>query len=349
MVRDIELDESETAERARRDAGDAFLAMPFEEAVNFFFNRRLISEAEFDELRDRYRQGGFIARRLASERLQEVARDSIERLLAQEMTIPEVVQAIRDAERDEIVGLGISPASHNYLDTVIRTGVATAYGHGRWRQMNDPQVVALRPYARYVSAGDGRVRDSHRELHGKVFRVGTDEHSYYAPPLGFRCRCQYTTLSERQFQQRGYVLTQGRIAGVDPDKGWEGTPAPLSDDEADEFDFDAVFARIAREGLSSVEAHPTRPLTNVLAAYEGATQSEIDAISTGAQPPKNSVTGVVLPPIQISVEPSGRVELTDGNHRLAGARQVGATRISADVRVYADADRYRTRTMILAI
>jgi hypothetical protein len=72
------------------------------------------------------------------------------------------------------------------------------------------------------------VRPAHRALHGKVFRSGSDEASYYAPPLGYRCRCAFTTLSERQFTSRGYVLTEGRIGGVDPDDGWSGAPRPLA-------------------------------------------------------------------------------------------------------------------------
>lgn len=228
MVREVEsVEDDEPAPRAHRRES-AFLSMPFEDAVAFFRAKALISEAEFDAMRDRYREGGFIARRLATERLREVARRSLGRLLEQDLTIDEVYQAIRDAERDEVRALGIAPASPAYLETVLRTNVATAYGHGRWQAVNSPDVAALRPYLRYVTAGDEAVRPSHRALHGRVFRTGTPEAAYYAPPLGFRCRCSLVTLSERQFTARGYVLTDGRVPGVDPDDGWSGEPAPLS-------------------------------------------------------------------------------------------------------------------------
>lgn len=231
MVREVEAaEDSDPAARAiiasRREG--PFLALPFEEALAFFRSKRLISEAEFDALRDRYREGGFVARRLASQRLQEVARSSIESLLSQDLTLDEVYGAIRDAERDEVRALGIDPASSSYLDTVIRTNVATAYGAGRWQAVNAPEVASLRPFLRYVTAGDEAVRPAHRALHGRVFRTGSDEAAHYAPPLGWRCRCSYTTLSERQFTSRGYVLTEGRIDGVEPDDGWAGAPRPLS-------------------------------------------------------------------------------------------------------------------------
>lgn len=231
MVREVELaEDDDSAARAvvsRRES--PFLAMPFDDAVAFFRAKRLISEEEFDALRDRYREGGFIARRLATDRLREVARTSIARLLEQDLTTDEVYEAIRAAERDEVRALGIDPASSAYLDTVIRTNVATAYGHGRWQAVNDPDVAALRPFLRYVTAGDEAVRPMHRALHGRVFRTGTEEAAYYAPPLGYRCRCSMTTISPRQFEARGYVLTEGRIDGVTPDAGWESAPGPLTD------------------------------------------------------------------------------------------------------------------------
>lgn len=231
MVREVELDEDDDATAraivaAQREA--PFLALPFEEALRFFREKRLISEREFDALRDRYREGGFIARRLATARLREVARASIERLLAQGLTVEEVYRAIRDAEAEEVRAIGVSPSSPAYLETVVRTNVAVAYGHGRWAALQSPEVREARPFLRYVTAGDEAVRQAHRALHGKVFRSGSDESAYYAPPLGYRCRCAYTSLSERQFAARGYVLTEGRIPGVDPDDGWAGAPRPLS-------------------------------------------------------------------------------------------------------------------------
>lgn len=189
MVREVELaEDDDSAARAvvsRRES--PFLAMPFDDAVAFFRAKRLISEEEFDALRDRYREGGFIARRLATDRLREVARTSIARLLEQDLTTDEVYEAIRAAERDEVLSIGIAPASPHYLETVVRTNVATAYGAGRWQAVNDPDVAALRPFLRYVTAGDEAVRPMHRALHGRVFRTGSDEAAYYAPPLGFRC------------------------------------------------------------------------------------------------------------------------------------------------------------------
>jgi SPP1 gp7 family putative phage head morphogenesis protein len=219
---------------AQRADGDAFLAMPFDEAVAFFRAKNVITAAEFDSLRDRFRAGGFVARQLATQRLQQVARDSIQSLLEQDLTIPEVVAQIRDAESDVNVSLGISPVSNGYLDNVIRTNVATAYGAGRWQAINDPNVRALRPWVQYRTAGDERVREGHRSLNGLVFGNGSELAARYAPPLFYRCRCVMVTLSTRQFADRGLVEQTTRVDGIEREEFWAGAPAPLTEADASE-------------------------------------------------------------------------------------------------------------------
>jgi SPP1 gp7 family putative phage head morphogenesis protein len=210
----------------RRDGG-AFLAMPFDDAVRFFRDKRVMTPEEFDAIEGRFREGGFVARGLATDRTVQTARDLIARLLEQGLTLAEVRAQLTQAESDASASLGVSPAAPWYLDNVVRTNVAVAYGAGRWQAMNDPNVVALRPYTQVRTSGDSRVRPSHALLNGAVFELGSDLAAYYARPGGFNCRCTNVTLSQRQFEARGLVLTTERIAGADPDPGWEGAPAPL--------------------------------------------------------------------------------------------------------------------------
>lgn len=202
-----------TLSATRDAASDPFLAMPFEQAVAFFRDKRVISEAEFDTLRDRFRQGGFIARRLATERLQQVARDSIQRLLEQGATIPEAVAQIRDAESDINASLGISPVSSAYLDNVLRTNVASAYGAGRWQAINDPNVRALRPWVQYRTAGDSRVRPGHAALAGLVFASGSELAARYAPPLFYQC-FPGETVVQGQFEAAYRALYVGEIVEI---------------------------------------------------------------------------------------------------------------------------------------
>ena len=227
MVRTIEVPEALPASRsriARRDDGDTFLQLPFEAAIADFQARGLISEAEFAALQDKFRAGGFIASRLAGDALKERARAAIEANLTSGATLAETIAAIRAAELD----LGITPESHGYLDTVVRTNVATAYGAGRYQAMTSAAVLAARPFWQYYTARDSRVRESHRALDGVIVEADSADAQRICPPNGYRCRCAWSTLSAADVESRGLVVTRD---GVDfqPDDGFGGVPEPLSD------------------------------------------------------------------------------------------------------------------------
>jgi hypothetical protein len=80
--------------------------------------------------------------------------------------------------------------------------------------------------------------------------------------------------------------------------------------------------------------------TNALrSAFEGAT--DVNAIATGRALPPGSRTP--LPPVKVVIEP-GQVSLRDGRHRMAVARDFGATEIGAEISVYDAAGDLISRT-----
>lgn len=223
VVRTVELDPGEdgsTTLRARRDDDGTFLNLPFEDAIAFFEDKEIISPAQFAALRDRFRAGGFTAVKLASDELLVRAKQAIAAALDGGMTVDEAAGAIRDGA----ITLGIEPGSSGYLETVVRTNVASAYGAGKLAAQRDPVVVQLRPYVQYLTAGDTRVRARHALLHLRVFENGSELADFYHPPLGYCCRCTTTTMSARQFGDRGLALTTTRVEDAGPDPGWDVMP-----------------------------------------------------------------------------------------------------------------------------
>jgi len=241
MVRMVELDEE--AERdlrgaaprrasvALRDSGLSFLQLPWDEALTFFVERQIVSVDEFDAIQDRFKTGAFTSRVLVSTAARDKAFRAITAALEEGTPDAEVVRQLRDGE----FGLGFESAAPHQLETIVRNNISTSYAKGRLDAMSDPDVIQLRPYWQYWSAGDVRVRDSHRALNGKIFAAGSEVALYYTPPLGHNCRCSTTTLSRRQFEARGLVLVDDFIPGVDPDEGWEAPPAPLTLDDLAEL------------------------------------------------------------------------------------------------------------------
>ncbi|PKL44328.1 MAG: hypothetical protein CVV41_06735 [Candidatus Riflebacteria bacterium HGW-Riflebacteria-1] len=112
------------------------------------------------------------------------------------------------------------------LKTIYRTNMQTAYMAGRYKEMKGS--TRLRPYWKYVAVMDGRTRDAHRVLNGKIFRHDDPFWDKYYPPNGWGCRCRVVSLSKFEVETKGLEVSKGEIEAVKisphvPD-GWDYNP-----------------------------------------------------------------------------------------------------------------------------
>ncbi|MES2707137.1 MAG: phage minor head protein [Verrucomicrobiota bacterium] len=60
------------------------------------------------------------------------------------------------------------------------------------------------PYRQYISTGDGRVRESHAKLHGKIFPATSPFWDNHTPPWAWGCRCEAVPiLADEADEMRG--------------------------------------------------------------------------------------------------------------------------------------------------
>lgn len=96
---------------------------------------------------------------------------------------------------------------------IYEQNVRSAHGLGRLQQMNE--VADSRPYWQWRhSGGSVDPRPEHRAMDGKVFHH-SDVKAY--PPLGFNCRCQMFSMSQRDFERNGGKLS---VFDLEPEKGF---------------------------------------------------------------------------------------------------------------------------------
>ncbi len=149
------------------------------------------------------------------------AKSLLETALKRGMTVEEFARRVQSAE----VSLGIEPSSDGYLRTVFETNVSANYGAGRFAQITSPVVMELRPFVEYRAILDAHTRDTHRALHGTVYRTDSPGWHDIAPPNGFNCRCSVITRSESWAKQaRPDVLL---VPPERPDASFEGPPSTL--------------------------------------------------------------------------------------------------------------------------
>lgn len=148
-------------------------------------------------------------------------------------------------------------------DLWLQNNVRSAYNAGRSEQQ---QRDRTRPYLRYHTMRDHRVRDGHRKLEGIVLPKSDKFWTTHYPPNGHNCRCRVDALTRAEFEaliesgeriktkapRERRVSYIDRITGektttpesVDP--GWEGNPA------ADP----SRLARLLERAISRIEKTP---------------------------------------------------------------------------------------------
>lgn len=183
---------------------DAFLSMPFEEALAFW-RARGGSEEQLQLVLRGYRENAEGASSLMLDAVSRRAIAEMERAIEQGVSLRDFANSIND----EAANFGLGPVSPSYLENVYRTNVSVAYGAGRYTQLIDPVVMAARPYREYMTVGDGRVRSSHAALAGLVFLAESSDWRRIAPPNGYQCRCAMVSRSRKQFAELRLVLSSG--------------------------------------------------------------------------------------------------------------------------------------------
>ena len=222
--------EAKSIQLAAGDGGlppkvDAFLDLPWEEALDAFRKRGTVKPTELAKLIRDYGQRSAEARRLMLENVQAKVRDMLDVAIEQGQTLPDFAQAL-DENREQ---LGIDPSSKAYVEMVFRTNVQSSYGAGRYAAMKDPDVMEARPYVEYRTSGDARVRDSHAALNGLVFRIDDPTWERIAPPNGYNCRCSAVTVSAKEFAAEGLTLASGIPDAYVPDPDFDSPPGAKLD------------------------------------------------------------------------------------------------------------------------
>jgi SPP1 gp7 family putative phage head morphogenesis protein len=190
--------------RSLEDGADAFLDMPFDDAVAFWKAKGGSPEL-VEQVLAAYRRRAAVRSDETLDTIAQRAVDALTGTLEQGGTLDDF-KKLMDGAASEYAA---SPLSDDYLDLVFRTNVLGAYGAGRWKQLSDPAVVAARPYRQWRTMEDERVRPEHAVADGMIWRADDPAFANVAAPAGFRCRCLVVSLDEDGFRAEGRSLSAG--------------------------------------------------------------------------------------------------------------------------------------------
>lgn len=174
---------------------------PFDEAVRFFRNKINMPTKHWDDLWKLMHTKGFSVAGAMQEELLADLSLAVDAAIANGQTLA--------GFRKEFAGIveqngWVYKGGFNWRTKIIYdTNLRTAYQAGRYKQMTDPNVTAMRPYWQYRHGGSVNPREQHLAWDGLILPHSDPWWDTHYPPNGWGCKCRVVTLSERDLDRMG--------------------------------------------------------------------------------------------------------------------------------------------------
>jgi len=193
----------------------------FKAAVAYLKQKKVLPEDIYQSLGAQARNKAFTVSGYTSAEILQKFLDELQEAIEQGQT----KEQFRQTMNEYLVKNGYKGIGAWKSDTIFRQNVQTAFAIGHYESMTDPTVKQLRPYWRYVTAGDSAVRDAHDVMDGKVYPADDPIWDIWYPPNGFRCRCIVVSLTEGQVERKGLEISSAEKVPGYPDDGFGVNPA----------------------------------------------------------------------------------------------------------------------------
>lgn len=203
----------------------------FKEAVEFLKKKTPLLASEYKRIDDDCKAKAFTVSGYTSLEVLQKFLDELTDACENGKTKKEFKDSMNDfLERNGYEGLNPFNA-----DVIFRTNMQAAYNAGHYKSMTNPTTMKLRPFWKYITAGDGEVRKEHALMEGRIYKADDPIWNIWYPPNGFRCRCSVVSLTKRQVENSGEQISTGLPYDIDystgeiqykyPDKGFSNNPA----------------------------------------------------------------------------------------------------------------------------
>ncbi|MFZ6644432.1 phage minor head protein [Undibacterium sp. TJN25] len=216
----------------------ADLQQSFQQQLDFFKNKLNLPTDRYDDILKSAHDRAFIVAGAANADLLNDLNGAIRASIADGRGL----EAFRKAFNSIVLKHGWtgwtgegSAAGYAWRTRVIyQTNMATSYAAGRWKQLNDPGLLALNPYFKYVhNDAVEHPRPIHQSWNGLVLRYDDPFWRTHFPTNGWGCQCRVTSASEKDHLQ---AVAAGKGS---PPAGWDRidpqTGAPVGIDQG--FDY----------------------------------------------------------------------------------------------------------------
>ncbi len=249
----------------------------FLEALEYAHSKNIVLPAEFYSMDLKTRQMATTVSFLSSLEQIETVIKAVNKSIASGGTFKDFQDLIAESE--------IILPKH-YLDNVFRTNIQNAYGHGRWQQQQ--RNKAKRPYLMYSAINDSRVRPAHLALNRIVLPIDHPFWLTHYPPVGFRCRCSCTALTEKEALKYG-ITPDDKLPEVAEALDWSSHPLQfgeleeLVDKKISASTLDKEYL-LEQKQVIKAEWTASKKLTSLFAPMDDKTRDLFDTVANTVIP-----------------------------------------------------------------
>lgn len=176
-------------------------SLAFAEAIEFFRKKLNVPTQRWNDLYAEMHNRGFMVAGAMEADLLVDLRKAVEKAIVEGTTL--------EAFRKDFAGI-VEKYGWAYkggfgwrTNIIYDTNVRQAYNAGRYSQMNDPEVKALRPYKIYKHGDSINPRPEHLAWHNTILPADDPWWLTHTPQNGWGCKCKVFTLSQRDLAKYG--------------------------------------------------------------------------------------------------------------------------------------------------
>lgn len=230
--------------------GDGKFHKPFTQQVDFFRQKLNLPTERYDDILKSAHDRAFVVAGAMKADLLNDLRQAVDGAIAEGQSIQWFRQQFADIVRkhgwEGWTGSDTKEGRDWRTRVIYQTNLSASYAAGRWQQLNDPDLLQLRPYWKYVHNDTVRhPRPLHQSWSGMVLRHDDPFWQTHFPPNGWGCRCRITAVGAREYKGHpppddGTYIYRSKD-GVDHvlpkgiDYGWDYAPGASLDQSLKPF------------------------------------------------------------------------------------------------------------------
>lgn len=185
--------------------GDGKFNRPFQEQVDFFRSKINLPTERWDDIVRNAHDRAFIVAGAAKADLLNDLRDAVDKAIVN----GESIQSFRARFNDIVkkngwegwTGSGSKKGRDWRTRVIYQTNLSTSYAAGRYRQLNDPDLAAVRPYWQYIHNDTVQhPRPLHVSWSGMVLHKDDPWWQTHFPPNGWGCRCRVKAVRKSEYK-----------------------------------------------------------------------------------------------------------------------------------------------------